>query len=163
MKFPHLVFSSPNWSKRIFSDILCSKNLFLPDKKNNNWKLKNWHFLSRGQSVILVKNLKFLYLKFFLANWSKRVFGNVLNRKWASRLKKNIILESCKICIFKKVVSSCFWSRIWSFLTLFLMVQIVQKESLETFLKQKTFSRLQISWYLEVTKFAFFASFWSKL
>ena len=37
------------------------------------------------------------------------------------------------------------------------LVQIIKKECLETFLTQETFSRLQISWYLEVEKFAFVA------
>ena len=38
------------------------------------------------------------------------------------------------------------------------MVQIVQRECLEKFLAQKTFSRLQVNWYFEVEKLHFFAT-----
>ena len=73
------------------------------------------------------------------------------------RLKKTLISESSKICIFYQGVISYIWLKIWIFLTLFFVVQIVQKEFSQTFLTQKTFSTLQISWYLEVEKFALFA------
>ena len=85
--------------------------------------------------MIFIKELKFLYLHFSRPDWTKRLFGNVPDTKWAFWTKTTLTLERCKISIFYKGVSSYFWSKISSLVTLFL---------------------LQISSYLGVEIFAFF-------
>ena len=117
----------------MFSDILYTKKSFFSLKYLDFWKVKNWHFL---QKVHLVP---FLIQKTF------------------SRIQKTLIFESWKISILCKGVSPWFWSKIWSFLTFFVLTVIDQKECLATFLIQKILSRLQKRWYLKGWKFAFFA------
>ena len=57
--------------------------------------------------MISVKDFKFLQFDFSRANWSKRVFGGIVNRNRASLDYRNIkfMLKNCKICIFGKGVS----------------------------------------------------------
>ena len=118
--------------------------------------------------MILVKHLKFLYLHFSRPNWSKKVFGNVLDRKWAFQTKTTLILEGCKICIFYRGVSSYFWSKLWSFLSLFFLVLIDQKECLATFFILKSCfyptNKLIIgSWKICIFSKGVSTWFWSKI
>ena len=78
------------------------KKLFLDYKNVDIWKLKNFHSLQRGQSMILVKNLKFPHLVCSGCNWSKRTFGDILDTKKLSRLQKRWYLKGWKFEFFAK-------------------------------------------------------------
>ena len=80
----------------------------------------------------------FPHLVFSGSNCSKRRLRDVLDTKNLSYTTNKLIIGSWKFCIFCKGVSSYIWSKIWSFLTLFFLVQIVKKEWLATFFLLKT-------------------------
>ena len=85
--------------------------------------------------MILVKNLKFLYLHSSRPNWSKRMFSDILyTKKTCFYATNKLIIGSWKISIFCKGVSPSFWSKIWSFLPFTFLGQIDQKECLAMFL-----------------------------
>ena len=82
-------------------------------------EVEKFAFVAKGIVHDFYQRKKFLYLHFSRPDWSKRLFGNVPDTKWAFWTKTKLILESCKISLFYKGVSSYFWSKILSLVTLF--------------------------------------------
>ena len=74
--------------------------------------------------MVLVKNLHFFYSLFFRSNRPKKVFYDVLGRKFAFLDDQNVELKKGKICIFGKVLVHGFGQKLEFFSILCLLDQI---------------------------------------
>ena len=105
---------------------------------------------------------------FSLANWSKRAFGNVLNRKRAFLDYKNVDIRKLQSCYFCQKGWSVILVKNFKFPHLVFSVQIDQKECFATFSILKTCfyptNKLTIkSWKVCIFWKGVTPWFWSKL
>ena len=76
----------------MFCAVLDRKQAFLDFKNINFMKVAKLTFFQRGQSMVLVKNVKFLHSFFLGKKGLEKVFGAVQDRKEAILDYKNINL-----------------------------------------------------------------------
>ena len=104
LKFLHLDFYRPNWSKKVFSDILNWMIAFVDNKIFDIRKLQNLHF-SKGVSLWCCSQIwNFFILAFFCQIISKNVLGSILDRKEPFPAYKDIHITKLQNmhCIFPK-------------------------------------------------------------
>ena len=94
--------------------------------------------------MILVRNLKFLYLDFFLLNWPKKT-----TKSWYLNAKKFPFLTN-------GLVNAWFWSKIWSFFTLTFLGQFHHEECLVMFLIENKLFQTEKKLVLESCKIFIF-------
>ena len=113
--------------KRRFRDVLDTKNLFYTTSKLiiESWKIS---LFCKGVSPWFWSNIWSFFTFTFLGHIDQKEFlAMFLIENELFRPKKTLILKSCKICIFYRVVSPWFWSKIWSFFTSLFSAKLIKK------------------------------------
>ena len=80
-KFFHILCLSKIDLEKVFPDVLHKKDTFKDHKNKLFIKNAKLEFFKRGKSVSLVKNLRFLQLRFLSKINQEKLSGNVLVRK----------------------------------------------------------------------------------
>lgn len=89
--------------------------------------------------MISVKNFKFLQFDFSRANWSKRVFGEIVNRNIASLDYRNIkfMLKNFKFAFLEKELVHNFGQKFEIFFAVTFFSQIDRKKGLAIYFDRK--------------------------